>query len=107
MKKLISIGECMLELSSVKDDIWKMGIAGDTLNTSWYARACLSKNWSVLFATKIGKDVMSSKVINFRCVVCFFGSSLQNAHKKPSFQPRKPWSTQFHFKSIHLSNLYE
>ena len=65
MKKLISIGECMLELSSVKDDIWKMGIAGDTLNTSWYARACLSKNWSVLFATKIGKDVMSSKVINF------------------------------------------
>ena len=65
MKSLISIGECMLELSSVKDDIWKMGIAGDTLNTSWYARACLSKNWSVLFATKIGKDVMSSKVINF------------------------------------------
>ena len=40
MKKLISIGECMLELSSVKDDIWKMGIAGDTLNTSWYA-SCL------------------------------------------------------------------
>ena len=65
MKSLIAIGECMLELSSVKDDIWKMGIAGDTLNTSWYARACLSKNWSVLFATKIGKDVMSSKVINF------------------------------------------
>ena len=47
MKSLIAIGECMLELSSVKDDIWKMGIAGDTLNTSWYARACLSKNWSV------------------------------------------------------------
>ena len=43
MKKLISIGECMLELSSVKDDFGKMGIAGDTLNTSWYARACLSK----------------------------------------------------------------
>ena len=40
MKKLIAIGECMLELSSVKDDIWKMGIAGDTLNTSWYA-SCL------------------------------------------------------------------
>ena len=31
MKKLIAIGECMLELSSIKDDIWKMGIAGDTL----------------------------------------------------------------------------
>ena len=65
MKTFVAIGECMLELSSVKDDIWKMGVAGDTLNTSWYARACLSKNWRVLFATKIGKDVMSSKVINF------------------------------------------
>ena len=29
MKKLISIGECMLELF-IKDDIWKMGITGDT-----------------------------------------------------------------------------
>ena len=65
MKKFVAIGECMLELSTVKDDLWKMGVAGDTLNTSWYARACLSKNWSVLFATKIGKDVMSSKVISF------------------------------------------
>ena len=33
-----SIGECMLELSARKDDLWHMGIAGDTFNAAWYAR---------------------------------------------------------------------
>ena len=40
MKTLISIGECMLELSAMGDELWRMGVAGDTLNTAWYARAC-------------------------------------------------------------------
>ena len=65
MKTLISIGECMLELSAMRDELWRMGVAGDTLNTAWYARACLSKKWRVSFATKIGSDVMSSRVISF------------------------------------------
>ena len=65
MKTFISIGECMLELSAMQKDLWRMSVAGDTLNTAWYARACLSNNWHVSFATKIGNDGMSSKVINF------------------------------------------
>ena len=65
MKTFISIGECMLELSAMQKDLWRMSVAGDTLNTAWYARACLSNNWHVSFATKIGNDGMSSKVIDF------------------------------------------
>ena len=38
MKNFVSVGECMLELSNIEDRIFKMGFAGDTLNTAWYAR---------------------------------------------------------------------
>ena len=38
-----SIGECMIELSAGKGDLWRMGFAGDTFNTAWYARAILPK----------------------------------------------------------------
>jgi len=34
-----SVGECMLELSGHTGDIWRMGYAGDTLNTLWTMRA--------------------------------------------------------------------
>ena len=30
-----AIGECMIELSGANGDQWRMGFAGDTLNTSW------------------------------------------------------------------------
>lgn len=65
MKNFVSIGECMLELSSVKSDLFKIGFAGDTLNTAWYARAALSSAWSVSFATKFGKDKMSERAVAF------------------------------------------
>ena len=51
MKNFVSVGECMIELSNIEDRIFKMGFAGDTLNTAWYARALLSDSWSVSFAT--------------------------------------------------------
>lgn len=38
---LAAIGECMLELSAAQNDTWRMGIAGDTLNTLWALRALL------------------------------------------------------------------
>ena len=37
----LSIGECMLELSQADGQLWRMGYAGDTLNTAWYVRAIL------------------------------------------------------------------
>ena len=31
MKSLLGIGECMMELSSMGDQLWKQGFAGDVL----------------------------------------------------------------------------
>ena len=36
---IVSIGECMLELSGKGGEDWRMGFAGDTLNTLWALRA--------------------------------------------------------------------
>ena len=41
MMQFLAIGECMIEMSGGKDNVWRMGFAGDTLNTLWYARAGL------------------------------------------------------------------
>ncbi|WP_460274345.1 sugar kinase [Celeribacter sp. ULVN23_4] len=65
MKRFLAIGECMLELSAAGEALWQMGIAGDTLNTAWYARACLSDDWAVAYGTKIGNDVFSQRVPRF------------------------------------------
>ena len=65
MKNFVSIGECMIELSSIEDGQFKMGFAGDTLNTAWYARALFSKSWSVSFATKFGRDESSKEAVSF------------------------------------------
>ncbi len=62
MKHLVSLGECMIELSGAGDDLWRMGIAGDTLNTAWYARATLPDDWRVSYGTVVGTDAFSARV---------------------------------------------
>jgi 2-dehydro-3-deoxygluconokinase len=39
MTRVVSIGECMIELSGREGVTWRQGYAGDTLNTLWYLRA--------------------------------------------------------------------
>ena len=66
MMRFVSIGECMLELASSGNDLWRLGIAGDTLNTAWYARACLpSPDWEVAYGTCIGTDYVSQRIPKF------------------------------------------
>ena len=65
MSHFIALGECMIELSGAGDDLWRMGIAGDTLNTAWYARAGFGAQWRVSFATVIGEDAFSARVPAF------------------------------------------
>ena len=63
--RFVSLGECMVELRGAGEDLWRMGVAGDTLNTAWYARACLPADWSVAYATAIGTDDLSARVPAF------------------------------------------
>ena len=58
-KRFVSIGECMIEMSGGADRMYRMGFAGDTLNTSWYARALLSADWQVDYVTALGDDIYS------------------------------------------------
>jgi 2-dehydro-3-deoxygluconokinase len=60
-----SIGECMIELSAGEGDFWKMGFAGDTFNTAWYARALLTPEHRVAYVTAIGDDHFSRRMVAF------------------------------------------
>jgi len=60
-----SIGECMIELSAGKGELWRMGFAGDTFNTAWYARATLPKSRGVAYVTALGDDPFSADMRNF------------------------------------------
>lgn len=53
-----AVGECMIELSDERQDRWRMGFAGDSLNTAWYVRA-LSPETAVDFVSAFGDDPFS------------------------------------------------
>ena len=67
MKRFLSIGEAMVELSrsAVGDELWRQGFAGDTLNTAWYLRACLPDTWQIDYLTRLGQDPFSPRLLEF------------------------------------------
>jgi 2-dehydro-3-deoxygluconokinase len=65
-KTFISIGECMAELQPTDDGLYRLGFAGDTLNTAWYLRALTrTEDVTVDYATAVGTDSLSSKMLAF------------------------------------------
>ena len=64
-QRLVSIGECMIEMSGGEDRQYRLGYAGDTLNTAWYMRALLGKDWSVDYFTGLGADKYSDDIKAF------------------------------------------
>jgi 2-dehydro-3-deoxygluconokinase len=65
-KTFISIGECMAELQATDDGLYRLGFAGDTLNTAWYMKALTrAEDLTVDYATAVGTDSLSSKMLAF------------------------------------------
>lgn len=65
-RELLSIGEAMIEMSGgTADGNWRMGYAGDTMNTAWYARAFLDAAWTVSYFTALGTDRYSEGLKRF------------------------------------------
>lgn len=64
-RRIVSIGECMIEMSGGEDRTYRLGYAGDTLNTAWYLRALLGKDWSVDYVTALGEDRYSGDIRAF------------------------------------------
>jgi len=66
MPRIVCIGEAMLELSEAPErDLWRMGVAGDTLNTAWYLRELLPADWQVDYLTRLGTDPFSDRIARF------------------------------------------
>ena len=64
--RILSIGEAMLELSSAgQGDLWRLGIAGDTLNTAWYLHRLLRDEARVEYFTRVGTGEFSQKMLIF------------------------------------------
>lgn len=64
-KRVLSIGECMVELSQAGQGLLRKGFAGDTFNTAWYLRASLPKDWQVDYLTALGDDPLSQELLAF------------------------------------------
>jgi 2-dehydro-3-deoxygluconokinase len=65
MPRFVSVGECMIEMSGGEDGLYRLGYAGDTLNTAWYARAKLGSDWNVDYVTALGDDLYSEQMVAF------------------------------------------
>ena len=65
MKSLLGIGECMIELSSMEDNLWKQSFAGDVFNTLWYAKALMAEGTAINFYSAVGDDQSSQDMDNF------------------------------------------
>ncbi len=66
MGRIVSIGECMGELSETgSPGMLSMGFAGDTLNTAYYLRQSLGEDWQVDYVSAAGTDGLSDRMVDF------------------------------------------
>ncbi|MGN7871366.1 sugar kinase [Paracoccus sp. 22332] len=64
--RILSIGEAMVELGqSDQPGLWRLGIAGDTLNTAWYLRRLLGAVGRVDYLTRVGTGAFSQQMLDF------------------------------------------
>lgn len=64
-KKVLCIGECMVELSPVETRLWRQSFAGDTMNTAWYLRQLFDETWNIEYFTALGQDRLSGEMHAF------------------------------------------
>ncbi|SFS42631.1 2-dehydro-3-deoxygluconokinase [Sulfitobacter marinus] len=66
MKRIVSIGECMIEMApNGNDGGYQLGFAGDTLNTAWYLRQLLPPTIQIDYFTAVGCDSASDQMVRF------------------------------------------
>ncbi|MCR9108972.1 sugar kinase [Marivita sp. XM-24bin2] len=66
MTRIVAIGECMVELAPLNAQRdFRMGFAGDTLNTAWYLSKLLNSSGQVDYVTAVGTDNLSDQMVRF------------------------------------------
>ena len=63
LRRVVSIGEAMIEMAPVGDGLYRRGFAGDTFNTIWHVAQLMGENASAGFVTCIGQDQLSDKFV--------------------------------------------
>jgi len=66
MTRIVALGECMVEMAPTGPTAeYRMGFAGDTLNTSWYLRQLLGPEDQVDYFTALCADSLSDQMMDF------------------------------------------
>lgn len=66
MTRIVSIGECMVELAPTDaEGQFRIGFAGDTMNTAWYLRRRLGSGHQVDYLSAVGQDAISGQMLDF------------------------------------------
>lgn len=65
MRRILAIGECMVELAPRGDGAFAIGFAGDTFNTAWYLRKSLPNSFEVGYLSAVGTDAVSQQMLGF------------------------------------------
>ena len=64
MTNVLALGECMVELAPVGQNLYRRSFAGDTFNTAWYLRRLLPAGWTVAYGSCIGTDAISDEMLS-------------------------------------------
>ena len=59
-RRMLSIGEAMVEMAPMGDGLYRRAFAGDTFNTAWHLAQRLGTQAQVGFVTRIGQDQLSN-----------------------------------------------
>ena len=62
-RKIIAVGEAMLEMSPVEGGLFRLDYAGDTFNTIWHAAQLLGPRARASFVTRVGTDKLSDSFV--------------------------------------------
>ncbi|MEW9614472.1 sugar kinase [Shinella sp. S4-D37] len=63
--RLLTIGECMVELMQAEGGLMRKSFAGDSFNTAYYARQYLPDDWDVDYFSAVGTDMISDEMLAF------------------------------------------
>ena len=64
VKRIVGVGEAMVELSPAGEGLYRLGFAGDTFNTIWHISQLLGDKASTGFVTRVGSDVLSDRFLS-------------------------------------------
>ena len=62
-KKMVSVGEAMIEMAVTEDGTYRRSFAGDTFNTAWHISQIPEADLPVSFVTRVGTDPVSDGFI--------------------------------------------